>query len=82
MRIHTIASRFFWLPGVLFLSAAPVLAGPPSDVILPRTTVGYISIAQPAEFEDRWNETQFGQLLDDELMQPFVQDLRKQIQDK
>jgi hypothetical protein len=44
--------------------------------------VGYVSIAQPAEFDDRWNKTQFGRMLEDELMQPFIKDLRKQIQEK
>jgi hypothetical protein len=74
--------RFVGSFGLALLSISPALAGPPSDMILPRTTVGYISLAQPAQFEERWNETQFGQMLDDELMQPFMKDLRKQIQEK
>ncbi|HEY3391942.1 MAG TPA: hypothetical protein VGK58_04505, partial [Lacipirellulaceae bacterium] len=82
MRVSSSFTRCHWSLGLLLLSIAPALAGPPSDVLLPRTTVGYISIAHPAEFEERWNQTQFGQMLDDELMQPFVKDLRKQIQEK
>ena len=62
--------------------SAQAVAGPPSDVLLPRTTKGYVSVAQPAEFEERWDKTQFGQMLNDEVMQPFVEDLRKQLQDK
>jgi len=73
--------RFSILP--LFMSAAHVvLAAPPSDSILPRTTKGYVSVARPAEFRERWRQTQFGQMLDDEIMQPFVESLRKQLQDK
>jgi hypothetical protein len=67
---------------LVFLLAAPALAGPPSDILLPRSTKGYASVARPAEFDQRWHKTQFGQMLDDELMQPFVEDLRKQIQEK
>ena len=29
-----------------------------------------------------WQQTQFGQMFDDEIMQPFVDDLRKQLQGK
>jgi hypothetical protein len=49
---------------------------------LPTTTKGYVSVADPAEFEARWKQTQLGQMFDDELMQPFTESLRKQFQDK
>jgi hypothetical protein len=58
------------------------LAGPPSEVLLPRTTKGYVSVARPADFEQRWDKTQLGQMFNDPVMQPFVEDLRKQLQDK
>ena len=67
---------------LVLLLASATQAGPPSDVLLPRTTKGYVSVAQPVQFEERWNETQLGLLLDDEAMQPFVEDLRKQLQEK
>lgn len=70
------------LPSLVLSMAHIALAAPPSDTILPRTTKGYVSIDRPAEFRERWRQTQFGQLLDDEIMQPFVESLRKQIQDK
>ena len=56
------------------------LAGPPSDTLLPNTTKGYVSVAQPTEFEERWDKTQIGQMFNDEVMQPFVEDFRKQLQ--
>jgi hypothetical protein len=68
--------------GFIAMVATSTGAGPPSDVLMPRTTVGYISVARPAEFEERWNNTQLGQLLDDPEMEGFVEDLRKQLQDK
>lgn len=64
------------------LIASAVVAGPPSDVLLPRSTKGYVSVAQPAQFEDRWDRTQAGQMFNDPVMQPFVEDLRKQLEEK
>jgi hypothetical protein len=62
--------------------AAPVLAGPPSDELLPRATKGYVSVANPADFDARWEKTQLGQMFNDEVMEPFSKSLRKQLQDK
>jgi hypothetical protein len=64
------------------LIAGPAIGVQPSDTLLPRTTKGYVSVAKPAEFEERWQETQFGQMLNDEVMRPFVDDLRAQLEDK
>ena len=57
-------------------------AGPASDTLLPATTKGYVSVARATEMKARWKQTQFGRMLDDDIMQPFVEDLRKQLQDK
>jgi len=74
-----------------FLIAAGVLAaivvnaraaGPASDTLLPATTKGFVSVARASEMKARWKQTQFGRMLDDETMQPFAEDLRKQLQDK
>jgi hypothetical protein len=68
--------------GLVLLLASPLFAGPPSDTLLPTNTKGYVSIARPAEFKERWLRTQWGQMLNDEVMQPFVEDLRKQLQEE
>jgi hypothetical protein len=39
-------------------------------------------VARPSEFEARWDKTQLGQMFGDPVMQPFVEDLKKQLQDK
>jgi hypothetical protein len=67
---------------MLAVSTRAAAAGPTSESILPATTKGYISVAQAEEMRGRWNQTQFGQMLDDEIMQPFVADLKKQLQGK
>jgi hypothetical protein len=66
----------------LILIALPAFAAPPSDTLLPNATKGYISVARPAEFKERWLKTQWGQMLNDEVMKPFVEDLREQLQDE
>jgi hypothetical protein len=39
-------------------------------------------VAQAAEFKERWLKTQWGQMLNDDVMQPFMEDFRKQLEDK
>ncbi len=60
------------------VSAASAFAGPPSDTLLPRTTKGYLSVAHPKEFDDRWNKTQLGLMFNDDVMKAFVEDFKKQ----
>jgi hypothetical protein len=50
--------------------------------VLPGTTKGYVSVTQPEKFQDNWRKTQLGQMLRDETMQPFVDDLKKQLEGK
>jgi hypothetical protein len=67
---------------VLLLSlVAAAVAVPPSDTLLPKSTVGFISVAHPKEFDDRWKKTQLGQMFDDEVMKAFVEDFKKQVQE-
>jgi hypothetical protein len=73
--------RRFWVPLVLFV-AGPAWAGPPSDSLLPKSTKGYISVAQPKQFQERWDKTQLGQMVNDEIMQPFVEDFKEQMRDE
>lgn len=68
--------------GVL-LAVALALSGPAaawsiprSDELLPSNTVGYLSVTNVDQFRQSWNRTQFGQLLDDPAMEPFVDDMR------
>ncbi len=63
------------------LTATLASAAPSSDTLLPRATKGYVSVAHPKEFNDRWNKTQLGQMFNDEVMKAFVDDFHKQIRD-
>lgn len=63
----------------VFLSTAvcgPIEAAPPAERLLPDSTTGFLSIADPERLEQHWQTSQLGRLVEDEAMQPFVEDLK------
>ena len=90
-RVHPIASlpRFpaavAWMLGAVLACSAcseALAAGafPSSEAIFPATTRGWVSISHGPDFHDRFDRTQYGQLIKDPCMQPFIQSVRKQIE--
>src|SRR6478609_9306689 len=79
---NTTGRRIWAIPLLVLFIVAPAGAAPPSDTLLPKTTKGYVSIAHPKEFLDRWDKTQLGLMFTDDTMQAFNTDLRKQMQDE
>ncbi len=69
-----------WI-GVLCCPITAV-ATTPSEELLPSTTKGYVSVPNVEALRAKWNETQLGQLINDPVMRPFVEDLRRQVRDK
>lgn len=61
------------------LCAGPAWAARPSDTLLPDTSKGYVSVASVEQLKASWKQTQLGQLLDDEMMKPFAEDLGDQL---
>ena len=61
---------------------SPARAVMPSDSLMPLTTRGYLSIDDINTLSLNWQQTQLGQLIQDESMQPFVEDLKRQLQSK
>ncbi|HUY33307.1 MAG TPA: hypothetical protein VMV69_11220 [Pirellulales bacterium] len=57
-------------------------AMPPSDTLLPSSTKGFVTVADVPQFIERWHKTELGRLLDDPAMQPFGEDLRRQLTQK
>ncbi|MEX0714428.1 MAG: hypothetical protein WD278_18980, partial [Pirellulales bacterium] len=55
---------------------------PAAEELLPGTTAGYVSVPDVPKLIESWKKTQLGQLLDDPVMKPFGDDLRRQIRDK
>jgi hypothetical protein len=62
--------------------ATAAWAVPASDTILPKSTKAYVSVAQPVDTLKHWEQTQFGQMLDDSTMQPFAKHLKEQLEGK
>jgi hypothetical protein len=60
----------------------PAWAVVPSDSLMPLSTRGYLSVGDINTLSEGWQHTQLGQLVQDESMKPFVQDLKRQIQSK
>ncbi len=64
------------------LGTTAAQAAPKSETLLPDTTKGYVSIANIDVLRQSFNQTQWGQLIHDPAMQPFVEDFRHQLQEK
>jgi hypothetical protein len=82
LRIAPIWHRLFFLIVTTSLSAPAAWAVTASDVLLPATTKGYVSAANPDDLREHFQQTLLGQLIYDDDMQPFVKDLQKQIEAK
>ena len=57
-------------------------ASPPADKIFPDATKGFVAIQNLKNFSEQWRKTQFGQLMNDPLMQDFKQEMQKQITER
>jgi hypothetical protein len=68
---------------VVLLSAllAAQAWGVPSDQLMPAETRGYASVADVEVLLEHWNQTQLGQLVQDDAMRPFIEDMRRQFND-
>jgi len=64
------------------LLARAEAAVPPAETLLPNSTKGFLSVASMSQLQENWNKTQLGQLMQDQAMKPFVEDLKRQIQDQ
>jgi len=73
----------FWSIAVLVgMGGAVSLAAHPSETLLPKTTAGFLAVADYNKFTEKWNETQLGKLMADPVMQPFEKDFRRQLQER
>jgi len=63
-------------------SAAASAASPPSEVLFPNTTKGWVSVPNVDMLRADFKLTQIGKMVEDPVMQPFMEDLGKQLQEK
>jgi len=50
--------------------------------LLPETTKAYLSVPNVTQLSESFDKTEYGHLLNDPLMKPFMEDLRRQLQEK
>ncbi len=68
---------------VLELAAQPTTSAEiASDQLVPQTAKGYVSAPDVQRLSKKWEETQFSKLFEDEAMEPFIQDLEQQVNDR
>lgn len=82
--MHRFASRVL-LGFAVFcvLSSAVWAQGPvPGEQLLPKTTKGALLIDDVDQLDRQWHETELGKLMADPVMEPFVRDLRRQLQER
>jgi len=71
--------------GLLFVLCTQLTgygAVPATEDLLPNTTKAFISVADVEELEASFNKTQLGILASDPAMQPFVEDLKRQLSEQ
>ena len=68
--------------GAVLQKQAAQAAAPASESLLPDTTKGYVSVGDPAALDAAFGSSQWGQLAADPTLQPFVEDLRRQMKEK
>ncbi|MCE9546222.1 MAG: DUF3352 domain-containing protein [Planctomycetia bacterium] len=64
------------------MGAGRAVAAVPSDQLLPSNTKGYLSVPNLDTLEAEFNKTQWGQLVNDPVMKPFADDLKRQLREK
>ncbi len=63
-------------------SGAPAWAVVPCDSLMSAGTRGFASVADVQSLQQHWQQTQIGQLVQDESMQPFIEDMKRQLRRK
>jgi len=67
---------------LLGLSLSTYATSPSADHLFPDSTKGFLSIRNYKEFDDLWQQTQFGKLMNDPLMQEFKKEVQKQLTER
>ena len=71
------------LPALVLLPCSMLSAAvPANETLLPKTTKGAVLIHDVDELAAAFDKTQMGQLINDPLMQPFIEDFKKQMKSK
>ncbi len=75
-------SRILAVAALLAVVPSTAMAARPSDQLFPSSTTAYVSVGDWPLLRESWNQTQIAELMADPVMEPFSEDLRKQIDEK
>lgn len=77
-------TRTFCLPAFLLLvvGTQSTQAAPLGEKLLPESTKGFVSATNYEQLKSHWEQTDVGKLMADPVMQPFVKDFRRQLQER
>lgn len=64
------------------LACGTLAAAPPSEAVLPKDTVVYVSLPKAPDSADRWKRSSLGQFVEDPAMKPFMEDLRARLKER
>ena len=67
---------------MLFVFVPTVSAQIAAETIFPDATKGFVVVGSLRELADHWKQTQFGQLMQNPIMEPFKKDLQRQLDER
>ena len=83
LTMNTLMRRASLAAAAFMGTVSPVLAAEPafkpSETIFPATTAAWLSVADPLGLQESFDRTQYGKLLQDPSMAPFVKSFREQL---
>jgi len=77
-----LTSRIVAVAALLAVVPVVALAARPSDQLFPSSTTAYVSVGDWPELRESWNKTQLSELMTDPVMEPFAEDLRRQLDER
>jgi hypothetical protein len=76
----SICLKLLILLAIFTSTTATCTAAPAADQLLPNTTKAFVSIPNLQDLQQRFERTQIYQLLNDPVVKPFADDLKRQLQ--
>lgn len=76
------SSRIVAVAALLAVVPVVALGARPSDQLFPSSTTAYVSVGNWPELRESWNKTQLSELMTDPVMEPFADDLRRQLDER
>jgi len=76
----SICLKLLILLAIFTSTTTTCMAAPAADQLLPNTTKAFVSIPNLQDLQQRFEKTQIYQLLNDPVVKPFADDLKRQLQ--